>query len=65
MNVGGVRHSGGAFAVHAGFVNVRQNFLLRPRGRFYLPSTSVEAMYDATKNARTKGQWVEVFPAGR
>src|SRR5262249_28828862 len=35
------------------------------RGRFYLPSTSVEAMYDATKNARTKGQWVEVLPAGR
>src|SRR5262249_23632250 len=34
-------------------------------GHFYLPSTSVEAMYDATKNARTKGQWVEVLPAGR
>jgi alpha-2-macroglobulin len=32
-------------------------------GRFYLPSTAVEAMYDATKNARTKGQWVEVVPA--
>jgi len=34
-------------------------------GRFYLPSTAVEAMYDATKNARTKGQWVEVIAAGR
>ena len=32
-------------------------------GRFYLPSLSVEAMYDATKNARTQGQWVEVVPA--
>ena len=32
-------------------------------GRFYLPSPSVEAMYDATKNARLKGRWVEVVPA--
>ena len=32
-------------------------------GRFYLPSMQVEAMYDATKHARTKGQWVEVVPA--
>lgn len=32
-------------------------------GRFYLPSQTVEAMYDATKHARTKGQWVEVVPA--
>ena len=30
------------------------------RGRFYLPSISAEAMYDATRFARTKGQWVEV-----
>ncbi|VAW98643.1 hypothetical protein MNBD_GAMMA22-1596 [hydrothermal vent metagenome] len=29
-------------------------------GRFYLPSISVAAMYDATKNARTKGQWIRV-----
>ena len=29
-------------------------------GRFYLPSISVEAMYDASKQARTQGQWVEV-----
>jgi len=34
-------------------------------GRFYLPSTSVEAMYDATKNARVKGRWVEVVSAAR
>jgi len=30
------------------------------RGRFYLPSVNVEAMYDASRFARTKGQWVEV-----
>lgn len=29
-------------------------------GRFYLPSVAAEAMYDATKNARSKGQWVQV-----
>jgi uncharacterized protein YfaS (alpha-2-macroglobulin family) len=26
-------------------------------GRYYLPSVLVEAMYDATKQARTAGQW--------
>jgi uncharacterized protein YfaS (alpha-2-macroglobulin family) len=34
-------------------------------GRYYLPGTSVEAMYDATQHARLKGQWVEVVPAKR
>jgi alpha-2-macroglobulin len=34
------------------------------RGRYYLPGVLVEAMYDATKNARTSGRWVEVAPAG-
>ncbi len=29
-------------------------------GRFYLPSVSVEAMYDASKFARSKGQWLQV-----
>ena len=29
-------------------------------GKFYLPGTTVEAMYDATQHARQKGQWVEV-----
>ena len=29
-------------------------------GRYYLPAVSVEAMYDASKQARTQGQWVEV-----
>jgi uncharacterized protein YfaS (alpha-2-macroglobulin family) len=29
-------------------------------GRFYLPSVLVEAMYDASKSARTRGQWTEV-----
>lgn len=41
-------------------------------GRFYLPQTRVEAMYDASLNAAAQGQWVEVVeqtvagePAGR
>jgi uncharacterized protein YfaS (alpha-2-macroglobulin family) len=34
-------------------------------GKFYLPATSIEAMYDNTINARTEGQWVEVVPAGK
>lgn len=29
-------------------------------GHFYLPAVAVEAMYDATKHARTTGQWVDV-----
>lgn len=29
-------------------------------GRFYQPGLQVEAMYDATRYARTKGQWLEV-----
>ena len=29
-------------------------------GRYYLPALSVEAMYDASKQARTRGLWVEV-----
>jgi uncharacterized protein YfaS (alpha-2-macroglobulin family) len=35
------------------------------RGRYYLPSISVEAMYDASKLARTQGQWIEVVPVDR
>ena len=30
-------------------------------GRYYLPGIHVEAMYDANKNARSKGKWVEVI----
>jgi alpha-2-macroglobulin len=30
------------------------------RGRYYLPSIQAEAMYDASKHARTKGLWTEV-----
>ncbi len=30
-------------------------------GKYYLPGISVEAMYDASKYARTKGQWVQVI----
>ena len=29
-------------------------------GRFYQPAINVEAMYDANRHARIKGQWVEV-----
>ncbi|MEI7983388.1 MAG: hypothetical protein WCI71_17185, partial [Bacteroidota bacterium] len=32
-------------------------------GRFYLPSTSCEAMYDNSISARVPGGWVEVLPA--
>lgn len=31
-------------------------------GRYYLPSTTSEAMYDNTINARVPGRWVEVIP---
>ena len=34
-------------------------------GRFYLPGTGVEAMYDAKQHARLKGQWVEVISPQR
>lgn len=34
------------------------------RGRFYQPGLAVEAMYDATVNASTLGQWVEVTNKG-
>jgi alpha-2-macroglobulin len=34
------------------------------RGKYYLPGVLVEAMYDATKSAHTRGRWVEVAPAG-
>jgi uncharacterized protein YfaS (alpha-2-macroglobulin family) len=30
------------------------------QGRFYLPGIAVEAMYDATKYARTAGRWTQV-----
>jgi alpha-2-macroglobulin len=33
-------------------------------GRYYLPMVSVEAMYDASLNARVRGQWVQVGAAG-
>jgi hypothetical protein len=31
-------------------------------GRFYLPMISVEAMYDASIQARARGQWIQVVP---
>lgn len=33
-------------------------------GRFYLPATAVELMYDGNVNARTQGQWIEVVQTG-
>jgi uncharacterized protein YfaS (alpha-2-macroglobulin family) len=33
-------------------------------GRYYLPAAHCEAMYEHTIQARSKGQWVEVVPAG-
>ena len=33
-------------------------------GKFYLPMVSVEAMYDATINAREAGKWIEVSTPG-
>ncbi len=33
-------------------------------GRFYMPPTTCEAMYDHTVNARSKGEWVSVVKAG-
>ncbi|MDH4035644.1 MAG: hypothetical protein OEV80_17765, partial [candidate division Zixibacteria bacterium] len=33
-------------------------------GRFYMPMVHVEAMYDATINARQPGRWVEVVKPG-
>ncbi|MFZ4561764.1 MAG: alpha-2-macroglobulin family protein [Bacteroidales bacterium] len=35
------------------------------KGKFYLPTTSCEAMYDNTINARVPGHWVEVVSASR
>jgi uncharacterized protein YfaS (alpha-2-macroglobulin family) len=34
-------------------------------GRFYLPSTICEAMYDNSISARVPGSWVEVVPAAK
>lgn len=44
-------------------INFKTRLTAAYLGRFYLPSLSVEAMYDATKHARIKGRWVEVVPA--
>lgn len=34
-------------------------------GRYYLPSAAVEAMYDASNHAHTRGQWIEVVKGAR
>jgi uncharacterized protein YfaS (alpha-2-macroglobulin family) len=54
------------FYLHAGqqiFFETRLNAAYL--GKFYLPGTTIEAMYDAKMHARQKGQWVEVVPAGK
>jgi uncharacterized protein YfaS (alpha-2-macroglobulin family) len=33
-------------------------------GRFYLPASAVEMMYEGSMNARTQGMWVEVVQTG-
>lgn len=34
-------------------------------GRFYMPGTTCEAMYDNTISARVPGRWIEVVPAAK
>ncbi len=34
-------------------------------GKFYLPAVNVEAMYDASINARKKGKWLEIVSLGK
>jgi uncharacterized protein YfaS (alpha-2-macroglobulin family) len=34
-------------------------------GKYYLPGASIEAMYDATQQARLRGQWIEVVSSQR
>ncbi len=51
------------------FQNQTQTYVIRLnaayQGRFYLPATACEAMYDNTISARTAGRWVEVIvPSG-
>ncbi len=49
------------FGLKAGETKVFTTFLNAAYlGRYYLPSVTVEAMYDVSKQARTKGRWVEV-----
>lgn len=33
------------------------------QGKYFMPTVSVEAMYDRSINARRRGQWVEVLPS--
>ncbi|MBK7873798.1 MAG: hypothetical protein IPJ74_25630 [Saprospiraceae bacterium] len=50
------------------FQGQTQTFVVRLnaayQGKFYLPATACEAMYDNTINARTPGRWVEVVESG-
>jgi uncharacterized protein YfaS (alpha-2-macroglobulin family) len=54
------------FALRAGdSIRFRTRLNAAYLGRYYLPGVSAEAMYDATRHARLRGQWVEVLPRGR
>jgi len=44
---------------------VELSFNASYQGNYYLPAVSVEAMYDATKHAQSRGQWVKVVKSGR
>ncbi len=44
---------------------VEVSFNASYQGNYYLPAVSVEAMYDATKHAQSRGQWVKVVKSGR
>jgi len=44
---------------------VEVSFNAAYQGSYYLPSVSVEAMYDATKHAQSRGQWVKVAKSAR
>jgi uncharacterized protein YfaS (alpha-2-macroglobulin family) len=44
---------------------VEVSFNAAYQGSYYLPAVSVEAMYDATKHAQSRGQWVKVVKSAR
>jgi uncharacterized protein YfaS (alpha-2-macroglobulin family) len=44
---------------------VELSFNASYQGNYYLPAVSVEAMYDATKHAQSRGQWVKVVKSVR
>ncbi|MFC1566790.1 alpha-2-macroglobulin [bacterium] len=41
-------------------IDINTRFISSYLGNYYLPAISVEAMYDAGKNARLKGKWIKI-----